>query len=404
MNIVSISNDVFGRTLKPIIKNVGEILVLAYFFVGFLQNFPELLIYSQIIGILLILAIFITKSNGPHCFSPLIVMYGLFTLISTLSCLIYGGEFSKSMLTMPYIFMAMIACRKYAKSGIFQNSILANTLPFIVLISYGMNFDVSSGRYYSYFLNEAILGSLLPFSFAAGALLLWNWQFNWRAIILILPPTIFMYASSRRGMLIYFVCCMSALCLIKLYEFKLERKNIFSLIIAGIFSIVMFNHMVGNQSQRFEEKFNLLEHSEKVVKGTAKDVSSVERSTFNRIATAVAQVHIIGVGNGNFQNEYKKAISDGRNISNPHSGFSESLVIGGYPGLFLYLIMLVYLLWLGRKSPIMLLCMIWMFLSIFIETSIANRLIWPLMAIAERELYFGMNDNAKFLLKLPWQR
>jgi len=105
------------------------------------------------------------------------------------------------------------------------------------------------------------------------------------------------------------------------------------------------------------------------------------------ISMEATRDHWLGFGHANFPyvcDLYGVGV-DG-NPGHPHATLAEVLIIGGYPGLAIYMIMLLYLLRIGRKDPIMRLCLLWLFLEVFIGTTFLGKIVWPLMAIAEREL------------------
>ena len=100
-----------------------------------------------------------------------------------------------------------------------------------------------------------------------------------------------------------------------------------------------------------------------------------------------------GYGNGNFplvMREYGPALAP---AATPHSGILDSLVTGGYPGACVYLVMIAYLLWIGRRDPRMLFCGLWLVISMFVQANLNAKTLWPILVIGERELQLSRSPG-----------
>ncbi|NJL58835.1 MAG: hypothetical protein HC887_03475 [Desulfobacteraceae bacterium] len=101
----------------------------------------------------------------------------------------------------------------------------------------------------------------------------------------------------------------------------------------------------------------------------------------------------LGYGNGNFEYVVRKygtgMFSLAATASHPHAGFLDAIISAGYLGGVLYILILIYIGLMVRKDFCMSLVCLWMILQFFVETTFFSKIIWPLMAIAERE--FEMN-------------
>ena len=103
----------------------------------------------------------------------------------------------------------------------------------------------------------------------------------------------------------------------------------------------------------------------------------------------------LGFGHANFPYVFD-LYSQGRlgeTPGHPHATLAEALIIGGYPGMAMYIAMLIYLFRIGRKDPVIRLCLVWLFLGAFISTAFLDKITWALIAIAERELQ--MSDGCE---------
>jgi len=288
--------------------------------------------------------------------------------------------------TMPIVLIAMLACRMCVVPGLFERGILMNTLPFVLLIPVGAY--IEGERYYSTFLDENIHGSALPFSFAVGMCALLEQRYNWKSFTTLFTPLSFMLLSARRSMLFYFVSVSAILGLNGFIQNKLRPRQILYTALVLIFLLsVVLPVMIGRQAGRFGDGFQPVKHISRLISGDVTDKSSLDRKGFIDLAIDSVSDNWLGFGNANFlyvvRSYGPRYLSD---AGHPHSGLADSLITGGYPGMILYSLLLLYLLSIGYKSPLMCLCLAWLILSVFFEANLSNRILWPLLAIAEQEM------------------
>lgn len=373
---------------KLLYKSIALNLLQLYFFTGFLANFPGLININNLILVLFVAYVWLSVKRRSSLFSPLIIIYGTMTALSLGNHLWWMSEagLPQGARTMPIVLFAMLACRMCAVPGMFERGILMNALPFALLIPIGAN--IEEGRYVSYFLNENINGAVLPFSFAVGACALLEQRYNWKSLTTLFIPLSFMLFSARRSMLFYFVSASAILGLNGFIRNKLRPRKILYAALVLIFLLsVALPVMIERQAGRFGDDFQPVEHISRLISGDVTDKSSLDRKGFIDLAIDSVSDNWLGFGNANFlyvvRSYGPRYLSD---AGHPHSGLADSLITGGYPGMILYSLLLLYLLSIGYKSPLMCLCLTWLILSVFFEANLSNRILWPLLAIAEQEL------------------
>jgi hypothetical protein len=366
-------------------------LLQLYFFTGFLANFGDLVIISTLIlglFVFYVFSVFVIKKCHVPLFSPLIIIYSIITIISLGNHLVWMQEagLPQGARTMPVVLLTMIACRLCTIQGLFKRGIFMNTLPFVLLIPLGAH--IQEGRYYSTFLDENLLGSVLPFAFALGVTSLWEYRYNWKGILTLFPPVFFMFFSARRSMLLYLIASSVTLFIYSIKKSKIRAKQIIYMALPLLFILlVVLPTMTNRLGDRFGDNFQLLEYVPQLIEGDVTDRSTLERRGFIDLSIESTSNYWLGFGNANFPYVVRNYGPGYLSLaSNPHSAFADALITAGYLGLLLYIFFLLYFLHIGKKDPLLLLCLVWMAISIFVEANLSHRILWPLLAIAEREL------------------
>ena len=187
------------------IKKIPIYLLIGYIFFAFLINYPSLVIYENIFLLFFIASVFLSIEIKNITISPLILIYGLLSLISTINNLFLYDRYgiNKSIITMPLIFLAMVACRSISQAGLFIKLIIINAVPYILLLPIGGH--IEWGRYYSYFVSENLQGIVLPFTFSVGLYLAYGRKLFFGAIVCISVPLFLFVVSARRSLLSYFL-------------------------------------------------------------------------------------------------------------------------------------------------------------------------------------------------------
>lgn len=379
-----LGSDAGGLVYKSAATNFLQI----YFLTGFLANFDDLVVINNVALVIFVVCTFLVRRVRAPTFSPMILIYAALTVISVLNHLRWYPEagIPQGARTMPIVLFAMIACRMCTTSGLFERGVLMNTLPFALLIPLGA--QITGGRFYSEFLSENIQGAVLPFAFAVGVSGLWHKRYSWKVWTTLTVPLLFMTISARRSMLFYIIGASLMMSTNGLFRGKFSfRKVVAAGLALGLVFAVAVPIMVDRQADRFGAGFHLAEHVSTLVKGEAVDRSSAEREGFIRAAFEAVSDRWLGFGGANFPLVVAKYGDSSLSIANnPHSGLADSLITAGYPGLILYLFLLIYIWRIGRNDMLMSLCFVWLVLSVFIEANLDDRILWPLLAIAEREL------------------
>ncbi|NCD40824.1 MAG: hypothetical protein EOL88_01895 [Bacteroidia bacterium] len=374
-------------------------LLQLYFFTGILANWGGLVFVNNVILLVCIISVFFFKKGRTISFlSPLTFAYGLLTLLSIVNHIRWLDDagMPANARTMLFVFMAMIAFRQLAIPGFFERAINVNALPFALLIPLGHH--GIGGRYYSYFLNENILGSALPFAYAVGLCSFAERRYEWKSMVALFASLAIMVLGARRSLLLY---CIPSTLIVLVSIKKISLRDVCIVVILFLFFWgVVVPNMNSRLAERFGSNFSLVNHFNDIFYGVTDDKSASVRSEFIDISIKSANHDLLGYGNGNFR--YIVEQFGGSNVpvaGHPHSGLAESMITGGYIGLVLYLFMLFYLIKIGYNDTVIRICMIWMFLGIFVETNLNNRIIWPLLAIAEKELTCTRKDSKEHVRK-----
>ena len=373
---------------KILYKAIGLNLLLLYFFTGFMANFSELVAINNLILVCFCIYVTFKKHHRIRLFSPLILLYGTITIISIGNHLWWMSEtgFIAGARTMPIVLLMMLACRLCTIPGLFERSTLVNTLPFALLVPLGAH--IEGGRFYSDFLNEGMQGWVFSLAYAIGLCSFFEKRFNWKTLILLFVPLFFAFYAARRTLFVYFLVAPMILVIVGYLSNKIDtRKVLYSALLLIFTTAVLLPIMFNRQTDRFGDDFSLLNNISEFLSGDTTDRSSHERRAFIDIAFQSTSDHWLGYGNANFPyvvDSYGRI--DVSRAGHPHSGLAESLITAGYPGMILYFIMIFYLVRIGYQSPLMMLCVFWLFLEVFTETNLNDRIMWPLMAIAEREI------------------
>lgn len=378
----------FPDSNRLLYKGVLLNLLLLYFFTGFLANFEPWVNVNN--GILLLLTIYTLASlrRGASLFSPLIGLYALLTFLSVLNHWRWMPEagLPQAARTMPIVLLAMIVCRLCAVPGLFKRSVAINALPFLLLIPIGGHF--LRGRYYSEFLSENMHGHVLPLAFAVGIAAIWERRYQWKPLLCLPASLMQMFLGASRKFLFYLIPPVFMLSMTK-RKLSLYHVSLIAVILAATVSVAIPT-MTKRQQDRFGSDFTWKSHISAIVSGETRDASSRNRIGFIKLAFWAVRQDWLGFGNGNFPYVVRRfAGIDLPEAGHPHSGLAESLITAGYSGAALYLAMLLYLLRIGYRDPVMRICLIWLFLQIIFATTLWNRFLWPLLAIAERELQMG---------------
>jgi hypothetical protein len=400
MNNYIDSAQLFPDKHKLFYHNLPLNLLQIYFFTGFLANFVDLVCVNNYILILFTFFTFISfrfLKHKPKLFSPLLYFYAALTFLSLFNHLRFFPEvgFPQGARTMPITLLAMVTCRLCTVPGLFERAVTMNALPFVFLIPTGVYIEY--GRYYSKFLTENILGSSLHLAFAVGANALWERRYNWKVIVAFFSSASIMFLGASRVMFIYFISSTFTLIISK-RKFTFSQFSLATLLFFLVV-IVAVPIMTVRQQDRFGADFSWKENVINVLTGETKDRSAIVRYRFNELAFCSINQNWLGFGNANFPYVIRNYAHSFwlllPEAGHPHSGFGDSLITAGYPGLLLYIVMLLYLLRIGYKDRLMRLCLVWLFLQIFLSTTLNNRILWPLMAIAERELQLSRSAGSK---------
>jgi hypothetical protein len=381
-------------------RTIGRYLLQLYFLTGIGANYAGW--YQLNNAILVGVVVFLILGGGHTAIrrSPLLFLYGLLTLISLLShVMVLGevGEVPSGVRTMPVVLVAMLASRWLAVRGLFRRVVTLNILPVLVLLAVG-GVGISYGRFETSYLNEYQHGWLPQFAFGVGAGSLLEGRFPALVMLAFLTSISFMMLASSRQFSIFILCAIAVLaCGHVLPTFLATRRPVrkgalrATIVISGLLAggaLVMLPRMTANLKERFGENFSWQGHLAELFAGDAEDRSSADRQAFIDISMIVAREHVLGIGNANFPYAAAK-YGKGRvssDASHPHSGFAEALITGGYPGLLVYLCALLYLGRIGWKSPVMSVCLVWLFLMIPLAANLTDKIVWPMMAIAEAEI------------------
>jgi hypothetical protein len=369
-------------------------LLQLYFFTGFLANWTGLVNINNGILVACVAFVYIRKERTASFFSPLIIMYGVLTALSLINHWRWMPEagLPAGARTMPIVFLAMLACRQLASPGLFERAITMNALPFALLIPFGAY--IERGRYYSYFLNENILGATLQFAFAVGLCTFWERRFKWKSLVALFASVSIMVLGARRSMLLY---CVPSVFMVNASTRRISLSN---LAMVAMTVLLLFGFLLPIMTQRlstrFGGEFSMMEQFEGIVSGDIKEKSASDRRAFIVLAFESANRSWLGYGNANFPHVVRQyAVVNLPEAGHPHSGLAESLITGGYPGMALYLLMLLYLLKIGHHDTLMRICLIWLFLQVFLASNLNNRMLWPMLAIAERELQMNWGGRIK---------
>lgn len=363
-------------------------LVLLYFFTAFFANYVIWVNINNAILVILVLFAFIYKPRGLSIFSPLIVFYALLTLLSVLSHLYWlpAAGLPDSARTMPIALASMIACRFCATPALFERSIVLNILPFAVLLPLGASHE--KGRYVGTFLTETIAGGLLALGPAFCLSALWEGRRNWKFYIVLFVSLFYVLNTGSRSPFIY-IAAMTLTLLVYKQDGKCiwPKRLLYGVALLVLLFMVVMPTMLERHRIRFGDDYSFQTNISDIISGNPQDRSSHDRLAFIDLAFIAANDNWFGFGNGNFPFVVRTyAYSYLPEAGHPHSGLAESLITAGYPGLLLYIAMLIYLARIGRGSLLITLCLVWVVLMFFLDTNLNSRILWPLLSIAEREL------------------
>lgn len=370
-------------------------LLQLYFLTGFLANWVGPVNINSGILVACITLGFLGRERTTSLFSPLIMIYGVLTALSLINHWRWLPEagLPPGARTMPFVFLAMLACRQLARPGLFERAITMNAIPFALLIPYGAY--IEAGRYYSLFLNENILGATLEFAFAVGIYAILGHRWEWKSLTALFASVAIMALGARRSMLLY---CIPAVLIANVSERHKTKTNMALIALTLLLvSTVLVPIMTQRVGERFGGDFSLSEQIEGIIGDDIKDRSALERRAFIELAIESTRIDWWGYGNANFPYIVRRygGITLSEEPGHPHSGFAESLITGGLPGLILYVMMLLYLLKIGHRDTLMRICLVWLFLQISIATNLNSRMLWPMLAIAERELQANWGGRSK---------
>ncbi len=390
-----------------IYRNLNLNLLQLYFLTGFISDMGG---YNLINKLILIVFLFFAFRAEKIIFSPLLCLYGIMTFLSLLNhAMLYAetGVLEQTSRTMPVIFLLMLACRICTVPGLFVRAVTLNTLPLVLLLLIG-GVEYSGGRFTNEYLPEYMHGILPQMVFAVG---LWSFlkgKPRLALIVVFFASCAFMTLSTGRR---YFIFMFIAIAVALLREVSIisnimawsqRRLRLSKILTIGILlSLAIYTllpQMITSQKRRFGEDFRIIEHIQNLVSGETNDRSSMERKRYWIISVKAANDRWFGFGNGNFPyilEKYGGIFRSWQKAGHPHGGLADSLVTAGYPGSALYMLILFYLIYIGRKDSCMHLCLIWLILQVFIQSIFADKILWPLMAIAERELQMSMNGVKK---------
>lgn len=385
-------------------------LLQCYFLTCIMRNYTYAGSWQINNGILIafVLLTFLCASRKPLTLSPLLRLYGLLTLLSVFNHLLLWektGGVPAGARTMPVVFLTMLACRACTRPGLFKRAVILNTLPLALLLPLG-GIHISWGRLSTDYLDEAMFGFLPQFAFAVGVCALLDRRFRLLAMTSFIASCVFMTVCAARR---YHIYVFLATFVVLLSKRMLSVKRILmGGVILAAFIYVVLPRMTAAQQQRQKAgaDFSWIVHVQELISGDAQDYSSQRRRTLLDLSIRATRGRWLGFGHANFP--YVCDLYDNGRIdvtaTHPHAALAEALTIGGYPGLAIYIIMLLYLLRIGHKDPIMRLCLIWLFLQVFIGVTFLDKITWPLMVIAERELQIsnmGLSRQRKRLKTDP---
>jgi len=380
-----ISNSIGRDNHKLLYEKTAQNLLQLYCLTGVLANFAGLVNINSAILVALVVASACSRTHNGSLFSPLIMLYGSLTALSLVNHIFWFPEagLSERWRTMPIALLGMIACRSCAASGLFERCIWINSLPFLFLIPFGGHYE--SGRYISAYLNENMQGSLLPLAFALGLFALWGKRFNSKYMIALMSSSMSMLLGASRAAFLYLMSSVFVLSvsLIRLTLYRLAF--VASLVILLV--VVAIPVMTKRQQRRFGNDFMWGEHFALLIAGEANDNSSRDRLGFIELAFHAVDQNWFGYGNGNFAYVVKIYGNGSLPVAgHPHSSLAESLITAGYPGVVIYLAILLYLVKIGQRDMIMRIVLVWLCMQILLGTTLCSRLLWPMLAIAEYEL------------------
>jgi len=362
-------------------------LLQIYFLTGILANYAGLYRVNNGIMVVFVLFTLLFANSKTLTLSPLLRLYGLLTLLSLFNHLWLWdktGGVPAGARTMPVVFLVMLACRACTRPGLFKRAVILNTLPLALLLPLG-GIYFSWGRLSTEYMNEYMHGFLPQFAFAVGIYALLDRRFRLLTMTSFIASCVFMIVGASRRFFIYILLASFVIFLSK--RMFTQKQLLMGGVILAVIVYLVLPRMSASQQRRAGGEFDWVQHTQELISGEADDRSSQQRRAMLVISMEATRDHWLGFGHANFPyvcDLYGVGV-DG-NPGHPHATLAEVLIIGGYPGLAIYMIMLLYLLRIGRKDPIMRLCLLWLFLEVFIGTTFLGKIVWPLMAIAEREL------------------
>lgn len=373
-------------------------LLQLYFLTGVLATYANLIQINLLVLVLLIAVTFVFRRPRVPLLSPLLCLYGLVTALSLFNHYrLYDqvGGIPEAARTMPVAFLAMLACRACTVPGLFERAATMNMLPLVFMIPVGGHYEW--GRYHSAFVSEIIHGEAMVIGFAVGLCAMWERRFRWPLMAALFASGSYIFLAASRSMFVFFMLAVLSL------VFARRKRSVWQIaMIVAIGAVIVFlalPTMTARQRGRFGQDFSWQKHFSDVGSGQASDPSSVTRMSFIAVTFRAIQSDWLGFGSANFP--YVLATYGHgflRRASHPHSGLADALITGGYPGLCLYALILVYMLWIGRRDPVMRICSIWLVLAVFVATTLPDRILWPLLAIAERELEISRSQQTLDLL------
>lgn len=359
--------------------------LLAYFLTGILMNYIDLCYINS--GLMFVFLFFALLKKSLSL-SPLLIAYGILTLVSIINHLLIsldGEAIPEAARTMPTIFLLMLTCRACTVPGLFERAVVANTLPVAIALLLG-GIGISWGRFYTEYLNECMRGILPQFAFVLGLWAIVERRFPPLLMIAFSASSLFMVLGASRTSFLYALLVAAVLFL---SQRALSAKRLLAGLVALlVIGYVVLPQMTASQKRRFGEDFSWRDHIAQVVSGEASDRSTVERRGFWEIGFRAVQDRWFGYGNASFPyvvERYDHTFTMSL-AANPHAGLLDALITAGYPGALLYLGLLWYLWRISRTLPKVRLCVLWLFIQVFAQATFSLRILWPLMAIAEREL------------------
>jgi len=363
-------------------------LVQLFFLTGICANYSSLSPLNNLFGILLIAYTLFSIGNRQVTVSPLISLYAALTAISVLNHLALWSEtrsLEPGMRTMPFVLLMMISCRVATQPGIFKRAVLLNTIPLLFLLILGGVGISTSGRLSTDFLTEYMHGFYPQFAFAIGINMFIEGRFRLLTMASFLASSVFMSSTSSRQYLAYIIGSIAVL-LVSGFRFNLRRLT-FTILILTLVLFVIVPRMNNLLAIRNGGDFNMIQHASELITGTALDNSSQQRLAMMLLSLEAAKERWLGYGHANFPYVVESLDNGSLNRvpSHPHSSLAEVLITGGYPGLVIYICILLYLTKMFYKDPIMRICLVWLYLTAFVGSSFIDKILWPLMAIAERE-------------------